>query len=593
MKSSPKILSSKYWWLLLLFILIGVNYLASVIHARFDLTKEKRYTLSKTTKSLVKNLDDVVRIDVFLKGEFPAKFRKLTHSVSEFLHLLKESNTAKFSFRFISPKEEVNGTNGITWADSLLSLGASPINLKAQVKTGESSSLAYPYAIMRYKGRDELITLFSVPPLFASGSETPEKVINNAEAMLEYQFLKSLDKVTKEIRPAVGYAIGNGEPVDGRTYDLVEILKRDYDFFTFDLSKQPVIPASLDALILVKPTQPFSEDEILKIDQYVMHGGKLICFLDYLIAEQDSLYQKPETIAYDRNLNLTDLFFRYGLRINTDLLMDLQCDVIPFVVGGTADNPQMAFLRWNYYPLLSPGNNRLTKNTGYVSSRFANSIDTINVKGIRKTPLLISSSNSRTISTPALISLNENKNVPEDEKFKRSAIPAAMMLEGKFTSLYKNRITRQQKDSLTAHGSSYSDSSPENRMIVVADGDIVLNDFIPANGPNAAPEPLPMGWNKYTYTESLKQSEFGKLFIPAANREFLLNCVEYLVSNPAISETRNKDIVLRLLDSKKVKSGKTTWELINIVLPILLVILCGWIYQEIRKKKYGDRKSVV
>ena len=586
MKNKSNILSSKYWWLLLLLILIGVNYLASVFHARFDLTKEKRYTLSRATKNLLKKLDAVVHVDVFLKGEFPAKFRKLTNSVNEFLHLMKESNSSKLSFTFISPKDEA--ANGITWADSLLSMGASPINLKAQVKTGESSSLAYPYAIIRYGGRSELITLFSVPPLFASGNEAPEKVINNAEAMLEYQFLKSLDKVTKAERPALGYAIGNGEPVDGRTYDLVEILKRDYDFFTFDLVKQPVIPASLDALILVKPTQTFSEEEILKIDQYVMHGGKLICFIDNLVAEQDSLYKNPETIAYDRNLNLTDLFFRYGLRINTDLLMDLQCDVIPFVVGGSNDNPQMAFLHWNYYPLLSPGNNRLTKNTGYVSGRFVNSIDTINAKGIRKIPLLVSSHNSRIISTPAMISLNENKNVPEDEKFKRNAIPAAMLLEGKFASLYRNRITQQQKDSLAAHGSGYTDSSPENRMIIVADGDIVLNDFIPANGPNAAPEPLPMGWNKYTYTESLKQSEFGKLFIPAANRDFLLNSMEYLVSNPAISETRNKDIVLRLLDSKKVQSGKTTWQLINIALPILLVILCGWIYQEIRKRKYGQ-----
>jgi gliding-associated putative ABC transporter substrate-binding component GldG len=297
---------------------------------------------------------------------------------------------------------------------------------------------------------------------------------------------------------------------------------------------------------------------------------------------------KPETIAYDRNLNLTDLFFRYGLRINTDLVMDLQCDVLPFVVGGNAENPQMEFLPWNYYPLLTSKNNKLAKGLGYVSSRFANSIDTIAVKDVRKEPLLVTSPNSRIISTPARISLNENKTAPEDEKFRKNAIPVAMLLEGKFISLFRNRLTSAQADTLKAAGDTFKEGSIDNKIIVVADGDILFNDFIPGDGPTAPPQPLQMGWNKYTYTEYLRQSELGKLFIPVANKDFLLNCLEYLTSNPAISETRNKDIVLRLLDSKKVKSGKSTWQLINIALPVLLVIICGWFYQEIRKRKYAS-----
>ena len=257
------------------------------------------------------------------------------------------------------------------------------------------------------------------------------------------------------------------------------------------------------------------------------------------------------------------------------------------IVGGTAENPQMEYLHWNYFPLLSSANSAATKNAGYVASRFANSIDTIQVNAVTKTPLLVSSPNSRTISTPALISLNENKNAPEDEKFKRNAIPVAMLLEGTFNSLFRNRITQSQQDSLTANHMSFIENSVNNKMIVVADGDIVLNDFIPGNGPNSQPVPLPMGWNKYTYTEYMKQTEASKFFVPVINKDFLTNCVETLVSNPAISQTRNKDIVLRLLDSQKVQAQKTTWQFINIGLPILLVLFFAAIYQQVRKRKYA------
>jgi len=576
-----KIFASKFWWLLLLVVLFAVNYLASAFHARFDLTKEKRYTLSKATKDLLKNLDDDVQIDVFLKGQFPAGFKKLATSTDEFLGLMKDRNGSKIHYRFISPQDEMPGTS-MMYGDSLVSLGAVPINLTVQKKAGESSNIIFPVAVIHYKDKLSLVNLYPG----ASGRISQEE-INSAEALMEYQFAKAMDKLTQTKKPGIAYSIGNGEPVDGRTYDLRQSLQADSRFGTLNIKTVPRIPEGVDVLVIVKPTEQFTEDEKLKIDQFVMNGGKLLCFIDNLIAEQDSLAIKPETIAFDRNLNLTDLFFRYGLRINTDLVMDLQCDLIPIVVGGNMDNPQMEFLHWNYYPILSGGANSMNKNLGYIASRFANSIDTIQVNGIKKQPLLVSSPNSRIISTPALISLNENKNVPEDAKFKKNAIPVAMLLEGKFTSVFRNRTTQSQRDSLVANGLSLKESSVDNKIIVVADGDIVLNDFVPGDGPNAEPIPIPMGWNKYTYTEYMKQSEMGKLFIPVANREFVNSCVEYLINNPAISDTKSKDIVLRLLDSKKIAAQKSTWQFINIGLPILLVLLFGWVYQQIRKRKYA------
>jgi len=570
-----KIFVSKYWWLALLPGLYIINLLASTFHSRFDLTKEKRYTLSKATKDLLKNLDDDLQIDVFLKGDFPAGFRKLANSTDEFLQLVKDRNGSKVHYRFISPQDEMQGTN-LQYGDSLTKLGAVPINLTVQKQAGESSNIIFPVALLHYKGKQSLVSLYPG----ASGRISQEE-INSAEALMEYQFAKTLDKLTKDKRPGIAYAVGNGEPVDGRTYDLVETLSKDYEFGIVNLQTQSVIP-NVDVLLIVKPIEQFSEAGKLKIDQYVMHGGKVLCFIDNLIAEQDSLAFKPETIAYDRNLNLTDLFFRYGFRVNTDLVMDLQCDLIPLVVGGTPENPQFEFVHWNYFPLFEPRKNQLlNRNLGYIAGRFVNSIDTIQVPGVTKTILLASSVNSRIIKTPALISLNENKNAPEDEKFKQNDIPVAVLMEGKFTSLYKNRISQAQRDSLSVYGINFSNESSDNKMIVVADGDVVLNDMMPEVGY------LPMGWNKYTYREYQRQTEYSKLFIPTANQEFLLNCVEYLVNNPAIIETRNKDIVLRLLDSTKIKEQKTTWQFINIVLPVLLIAFFGFIYQQIRKRKYA------
>jgi ABC-2 type transport system permease protein len=566
-----KIFVSKFGWLVLLIVLFGINFLASVIHSRFDLTKEKRYTLSKTTKDLLKNLDDDLQIDVFLKGDFPAGFRKLANTTDEFLQLLKDRNGSKVQYRFISPQETLPGAE-VTYEDSLINLGASSINLTVQVKAGQENKRVYPVALLKYRGGQSLVNLYSGGKRMITAVE-----MNSAEALMEYQFAKALDRLIHPEKPLVAYSFGNGEPKPGNpeTYGLQDALHQDYQLFTFNINTQPAIPDTFKVLLVVKPSLQFSEEEKLKIDQYVMRGGKLFFFIDGLIAEQDSLRFKPQTIAFDRNLNLTDLLFRYGVRINPSLVMDLQCDFLPFAVGGSADNPQYEFLHWNYYPLFEPkGNHTINRNLGLVAGRFVNPLDTIQILGIKKTVLLSSSANSRIISTPALISLNENRNAAEDEKFKQHDIPVAFLLEGRFTSLFRNRISRSQMDSLRAMGTSFMESAKnENKMIIVGDGDMVLNDVSNANGP------LPLGLNLFNVG-----SQYEYQF---ANREFLLNCMEYLISNPAISETRNKDIILRLLDSTKVKEQKTTWQFINIALPILLIILLGFIYRQIRKRKYA------
>jgi gliding-associated putative ABC transporter substrate-binding component GldG len=562
-----KILVHKFGWIFLIAALVIINFLASVFHYKIDLTKESRYTISKSTKTAIKQLDDKVEVIVFLDGNLPAGFQKLANTTTDFLQLLKE-NSNKINYRFISPDDNMEDADK-KYQDTLIAMGATPINLTVQIKQGQEQRLLFPYAWVKYQDKAELINLYNGQSRLITQDE-----INGAEAMMEYKFLKTIDAFTTQQKPLVAYSIGNGEPTNITTYDILQTLQKDYNLFTFDLNKRAIIPDTFNVLMIVKPTLQFSEDEKLKIDQYLLRGGKVICFIDNLNAEQDSLSLQPELVAYDRNLNLTDLLFKYGIRINTDLVMDLQCDFMPFAVGGTPDKPQYEFLKWNYYPLFESKNNHpINKNLGLIAGRFVNSIDTVKANNITKTILLSSSANSRKLGTPAIISLNENRNTPEDDLYKQTSIPTAVLLEGNFTSLYKNRIAQQQIDSLQALGAPFvAESTGNGKLIVVADGDIVLNNASQKQGP------LPMGMNLYTVG-----TQYEYQF---ANREFLLNSLEYLTNKQGIIEARNKELVLRLLNGKQVEEEQLKWQIINIGLPILVIIIIGLVYQQIRRKKY-------
>ena len=565
-----KLYGKKYWWVLLLLLFVAVNLIAYSFHARFDLTKEKRYTLNKSTKDLLRNLDDDISIDVFLKGDFPSGFKKLANSTEDFLRVVKEYNSSKINYRFIAPEEDFEDS-GVKYGDTLMNLGANRINLTVQIKGGQQQKFIFPVALISYKGKQRLVNLYG-----GSSREISQVEINNAEATIEYKFVKALERLMTNAKALVGYSVGNGEPTpaDANTFDLVQTVQRDNTFFTLNLNNQPYIDDTFKVLMIVKPSVQFTDLEKLKIDQFLMRGGNLLFFIDELFAEQDSLQFKPETIAFDRNLNLADILFRYGVRINPDLIMDLQCDFLPFAVGGTNDNPQFEFLQWSYYPVFQSRNNHLiNKNLGLVAGRFVNSIDTIHTNGINKTILLSSSENSRTISTPAMISLNENRNLPEAGKYSKSNIPVGVLLEGPFSSLYRNRISKSRMDTLASMNVPFRESAIAGKIIVVADGDIVLNEVSPKEGP------LPLGLNLFTVG-----SKYEYQF---ANRDFLLNCLEFLTDKPGIIEIRNKDIVLRLLDSRKVNEQKAFWQFINIGVPVLLVLFFGIIYYQARKKKYA------
>ena len=562
-----KVLNNKFWLPVSVFFLIIVNWTASQFHVRVDLTNEKRFTLSNATKKLLKKIEEPITVDVFLKGNYPSGFRQLSASTNDILKEFKEVAGNKLRYNFISPDELMPGTE-IKFADTLSGMGLYPINLTSQLKEGQQQQFVYPFALIHYREKTFPVELYKGKTPLINFTE-----LNSAQALLEYRLADAVAKITEKEKPIIGYAVGNGEPELGRfnTYDLIEnVLKPNYNLFTFDLKASRFLTVQMKVLLIVKPTVSFTDEEKLKLDQYVMNGGKLLVFADRLNAEMDSLQIKNQVTAFDRDLKWNDLFFNFGVRINADLLMDLQCDYLPFDVNG---NGQFELLPWNYFPVMeSKSNHPINKGLGFVAGRFVNSLDTVEVEGIKKTIILSSSTNARTLGAPAVISGAENVNAPEDAKYKKSNIPVAVLLEGKFTSMFANRLSQAMNDSLQQNGTDYLPKNiADNKMIVVGDGDIILNSVVKGN-------PIPMGMNVYTYNTQAQ--------VPFANKDFLQNCLDYLLNENGLSEAKAKDYVVRLLDNKKTEEQKTFWQVINIAVPVIAVLLFAIIFQWLRKRKY-------
>jgi len=564
-----KLFSSKYWWIYLLLVLFAVNYLASQVHYRLDLTSEKRYTLSDPTKKLLRNLNDRVSITFFLDGEMPAPFKNLSNETKELLQEFRELGKGNIHLKFGRPGEGLNDTARINYINYVTdSLGLKPTNVQVQASAGESQEerLVYPGAVVAYRGNEIAVNLLEGQSM-TGGYQT----LNNAEALLEYRFASAIQKLTTDSVAVIGYLLGNGEPATYNVYDLIaNTIKPRYGFSFVPIDSVTVLPQDFDAIMIVKPTVPFTDNQKLKIDQYVMNGGKLIWLMDQLYAEMDSLVRsESDFVAFDRGLNADDLLFKYGVRINQDLVQDIKCDKLPQVVGNFGDKPQMELIPWPYFPLLSSySGHPISKNLDDVLSIFPNSIDTVKTEGIRKTVLLATSSASRSLSTPAIVTLNSAKTKEEISTFNRKNIPIAMLLEGQFSSLYANRVSKAKADSLAGAGQPFKNNSgPGSKMIVISDADIVANVFSPKDGP------LAMGENQFTKYKY-------------ANQDFILNCIEYLTNPSGILEARAKDYSLRLLDPKKVDAGKLQWQILNIVLPMAMIIIFGLIYQFVRRRKY-------
>lgn len=578
-----QLLKHKYGWVGLLTILLVIIYLSAGIGFRADLTADKRYSLTPSTRQLLTQLDTAIEIRVFLTGDLPADYKKLAVATGELLDDFKSLSGNQVRVKFEKPGEDISDdTARAILYDSLARLGVVFERNEITSTDKSTAQLIVPSALVVYGDRKPVaVDLRSSRKVFRQYNvmndveplEDKEATRNAAEALLEYKFANAIDKLTRKTIPTIAYLVGNGEPVDLKVNDLGESLRNDYRLAVFDLKQGYPDPSMIDAMIIVKPTQTFTEEDKLKLDQYIMNGGKLLWFVDKLHAELDSLMRsQAEYTAFDRGLDIDDLLFKYGVRINGDLLQDLNCSKIPIVVGRNPDgSPNMQRVPWPYYPFLSSHtNNPISKNIDRVLPIFPSSIDTVKAPGIQKTILLSSDTNSRKVSSPAMVSLNSVRNEEDLMSFNKSFVPVAVLLEGAFQSLFANRASAVLMDSVkrVTNRPFLAQAQKTGKQIVVSDADIVTNLISNTNGP------LPMGELPFE----------GYRF---ANREFFLNCVDYLVSNNNLFESRNKTIVLRLLDKEKIATQKNTWQWINIVSPLLLLTVVGSIIQWRRKKKYS------
>jgi ABC-2 type transport system permease protein len=548
-----------------LLIVVVVNILSSFLYHRFDLTEEKRYTLTTSTKKLLNSLDDKVDVEIYLTGkDLPAGIKILQNETRELLQEFRNNSKGLVTFHFFDYNSIKNQKQREEFQMGLVKKGLRPTNLEVKSNSGYSEKLVFPGAVIKSNGRE--IPIQILENQFSTGAQG---ALNNSISLLEYKLANAIDKIIREHPPKVVFLQGQGElGVEPLQEFLKALAAQNFQLDKIELDKDKLLHNNIDVLVVAKPQKPFTENEKFLIDQYVMNGGKVLWLLDNTIADLDSFKLAPSIVAVPRDLNIDDLLFRYGVRNDHNLVLDLYCNQIPIIesIGG---NPQPKLFPWVFYPIaVSKNNHPIVKNLDPVAFKFTSSLDTLSNPSVKKTILLSSSNYSRVQPTPFQIYLEGAKQKPNPYLFNQKNIPLAVLLEGNFTSLYKNQYTSDLQKLLEAQQITFKPKSNLNKMIVIADGDIASND-LEANG-----VPLALGYDKYT----------RQLY---ANKDFLLNSIEYLIDNNNLIDARNREVKMRLLDKAKVLEQKTKWQIIIFTAPLLLIAIFGIFYSQRRKRKYA------
>ncbi len=544
--------------LLLLFIL---NQLAGHFPIRLDLTEESRFSIQPATKELLQNLEDVVYVDVYLGGELPAGFTRLQRSIKETLDEFRIYAEGNLKYRFVDPEQETNPSTRNQYYANLAEKGIQPSNV-IDTKNGQrTEKLIFPGAIVAQGTQERGVLL-----LKGNKGAGPDQQLNQSIEGIEYQLASAIRGLSSGRQQRVGLVKGHGELANNDIMDLTTSLSEHYRLGEVNLSvHQDLI--GYDALLVLKPIHPFSELEKYHLDQFLMQGGKVMMFLDALQVDMDSI-KGAGTYAFPYETNLDDMLFRYGLRINKDLIVDRFGQRYPIIVGTVGNQPNLQWMPWPFYPIINrTGKHPIVKNLDAISSKFASSIDTIKAVGIKKTPLLFSSQYSMKVDFPVRVSLNDLRKDFNPESFNQGPIPLAYLLEGKFISLYKNRMLPL--------GAPTMPIKPEGttKIIVVADGDMMTSEVNPKTD-----QPLPMGFDLASQQEAF------------ANRDFLLNSMSYLLNHNGIINARNKEIKIRPLDSIRIEDEKRSWQLFNLITPLLLLLAYGITRHLLRKRKYASFK---
>ena len=561
-------------------IVVLVNVIGSFLFTRFDLTSEKRYTLSPTTKAILNNLDDYVYFKVYLEGDFPAGFKKLRRETKEMLDEFRAYS--KFiDYEFINPSESADASERNDTYRQLYQAGLNPTDVVVKNSDGSSKQMVvWPGALVSYRNNTEI----AIDLLENQLGQSSEDALNASMQNLEFRLIDAVKKVTRLMKPNIAFIEGHGELDEQDVYDIAQTLSQNYNVGRVEIggridalihrtqNEERDIKAfpSFDAIIIAKPTQPFSEKDKFLIDQYIMHGGKVLWLVEPVFATMDSLQSQESTIGLEQDLNLDDMLFKYGVRLNRDLLLDLTCAALPVRTGQMAGQAQLEFFRWFYFPLLQAASNHpMVRNMNAIKADFVSSMDaTTSAKGISQIPLLKTSDYTKVSGAPVFITLAMLRQTPDKRMFNSKGKVVAFLLKGSFSSLYANRIPQEIAED---NGMQFMEESVPTAMIVVDDGDIIRNQI-----DIKRKTPLPLGYDQYT------QNTY-------ANKEFIENAISYLVDGEGLIDIRSRELKVRLLDATKVNQERFKWQVINTLVPIALIIALGFVMAWVRKKKYSKK----
>ncbi len=536
---------------ILLGVLLLINMALSGVYKRFDLTADKRYTLEQTTKDIIQKIDEPALVRVYLEGDFPSEFNRLQTETRQHLEELRALNK-NIRFQFIEPLDQ---------AESLIEQGLQPSRLSVQEEGTVSEAIIFPWATLDHGDRRENINLLS-----NQSATSQEEQLQGSIQNLEYAFSDAFHKVSNQKQQTIAILKGNGELDDIYLVSFLRKLSAYYRLAPFTLDSVASNPEStlkslnnFDLAIIAKPTEQFSEQEKFTLDQYITNGGKSLWLVDNVVAELDSLMQNGQSLAFNRDLNITDLLFSYGVRLNYDLVKDMYSSTIRLASGQVGDRTQYQDFLWQYHPVITSKNNHpITMNTDPVNLRFVNSIDTL-ANGINKSVLLQSSSLSKPVGVPSIISLEEISKKPIPQDYNNGDKILGVLLEGSFKSAYANRIKPYET-------ADFKEQSAPNKMVIIADGDVIANQV-------HQDQPLELGVDKWT------NLRYG-------NASFLLNTVNYLMDDSGLINLRSKTIKLQFLDKQRAYAEKSKWQLINVLLPLLVLAIFGFLYHFFRRRRY-------
>jgi ABC-2 type transport system permease protein len=549
--------------LLLLCILVFINVISFFVFTRLDLTSEKRFTLSDATKKLLKNLKDVVYLKVYLTGDFPPGFKRLENTTKEMLDEMRIYAGENLQYEFIDPSANPDKKQRDALYKQLYMKGLNPTTLEQKEKESSSEKIIFPGAIVSYHSEEVPVQI-----LKEQLGTPPEQVLNSSMEGLEYELSSTIRKITTPVPPSIAFIEGQGEMDKNHLSDITQTLRGAYNIERKKIDAKLNSLNNFKAIIIVKPDSAFDEKDKFIIDQYIMKGGKVLWLIDPMIADMDSLAQANDAIAVARDLNLDDMLFRYGARINSDLVQDLQAAPIPMVVGYSGGRPQQKLLPWFYFPLVFPESKHpIVNNLNAVRFQFASTIDTVGSKEIKKAVLLTTSRYTRVLNSPVRISLELVRKEPDQNLYNQQNKILAVLLEGIFQSDFTNRLPPVIADSKDI---AFKQTSVPGKMVVISDGDVIRNDY-----KKSSESVLPLGYDKYT----------GQMY---GNKNFLLNVIDYLCDDSGLISVRSKEIKLRLLDKNLLETSRTQWQVINTSVPLLLLFIFGISKSYWRKKKFAS-----